>query len=405
MSSRSSTCRHPDIRKFDGIRSCLACGTTTFESRPAAAASRAESDGIPGQRRTYEYTRLNYELGQEVRLLTIKPGTADEAIRCDIITVNLKDKPKYDALSYTWATEDGDSRLTGLVLCADGSTIQTTANCEAAIRRLRNFGVQRVWIDALCIDQEYVAERNHQVALMEHIYIGASRVFVYIDTQEQSFPLLFRWLNTQPRDNLFPDEQTLPLPELRIQTADFLRMRWFHRVWVIQEVALARIAHLLTSSDHFILDAHTVARLQYLIKSMMVCPAPLRWIPGVGERERPDLWTCLLATRNSGASDPRDKVFAILSLLDSRTRSLIPVNYSLGVAATYAIATVAIIIQRNDLAILSYCSSTVSDHIWQDEDPQKNEGSSWPSWVPKWDSPNLPTLRQVTRQFTRGTPG
>jgi hypothetical protein len=416
MSPGSLFCRHPDIRKFDGLKSCLACGTTTFEARPTTYSGQFESDETPSQRPSYEYKRLNYELGQEIRLLVIKPGTADEPIRCDIIIVNLEDDPEYDALSYTWATEDGDSSPSGVVFCADSSSLQVTANCEAAIRRLRNFGVERVWIDALCIDQKHVNERNHQVTLMEHIYKGAFRVFVYIDTPEHKFALLFHWLNTQPRDNPHPGDQVTPLWKLQNQAKRFLRLRWFHRVWVIQEVALARTIHLLTSSDHSILDEHTVARLQFLQQPTtgpdVMLPGSLQWTPGVEKRERPDLLRCLLATVKSAASDPRDKVFAILSLIDSRTRSLIPVNYSLGVAAIYAIATVTIIIRRNDLDVLSYCSHTVPESkvhsmffYSQSISAHMNKNSSWPSWVPNWDHLGLPVLHQITHQFTRTSIG
>ncbi|KAF2443286.1 hypothetical protein P171DRAFT_331521, partial [Karstenula rhodostoma CBS 690.94] len=69
----------------------------------------------------------------------------------------------YEAVSYTWATEDRDTSLSGVLHCTSG-TIPITSNCQAAIRRLRKICAERrLWIDAVCIDQNHIAERNHQV--------------------------------------------------------------------------------------------------------------------------------------------------------------------------------------------------------------------------------------------------
>lgn len=40
------------------------------------------------------------------------------------------------------------------------------------------------WIDAICIDQSYVRERNHQVQLMAQIYSTASEVLVWLGEAE-----------------------------------------------------------------------------------------------------------------------------------------------------------------------------------------------------------------------------
>jgi hypothetical protein len=56
-----------------------------------------------------------------------------------------------------------------------------TANCEAALRKLRNRDSERIlWIDAICINQDKTLERNHQVTLMRDIYSKASRVVVWL---------------------------------------------------------------------------------------------------------------------------------------------------------------------------------------------------------------------------------
>lgn len=41
----------------------------------------------------------------EIRLLTLHAGAWDAHIRCSLQVVSLKDRPKYDALSYSWGKD------------------------------------------------------------------------------------------------------------------------------------------------------------------------------------------------------------------------------------------------------------------------------------------------------------
>ena len=100
---------------------------------------------------SYKYSKLNYELGREIRLVIILPGESTDTIRCEIVHVNLDDSPVYDAVSYTWATEDGDASLLKTVQIVQSGSISITANCDAVLHQLRRPGLRRrVWIDAIC---------------------------------------------------------------------------------------------------------------------------------------------------------------------------------------------------------------------------------------------------------------
>ena len=62
-----------------------------------------------------------------------------------------------------------------------------TANRTAAMRRLRNKKKRRVlWIDAICIDQSSMDERNQQVELMGDVYSKARRVILWLG-EESTF--------------------------------------------------------------------------------------------------------------------------------------------------------------------------------------------------------------------------
>lgn len=71
----------------------------------------------------------------------------------------------------------------GLWLPAENKVYSTqwlvTTNLEATLRYLRHDFVERIfWIDAICIDQSNIEERNHQVPLMKAIYSNAVAVRV-----------------------------------------------------------------------------------------------------------------------------------------------------------------------------------------------------------------------------------
>lgn len=172
------SCRHLDVRKFDGVRCCLACGVAVFEGQQHAPNVQAAPAGALPQ---HQYTDLESSLGQEIRLVVILPGDITDPVECNIIHVNLEDDPYFEAVSYTWATEFGDDRKCKTVNLANGATLAVTENCEAVLRQLRLPSYERrLWIDALCINQVNIKERNHQVGLMDRIYHGARNVLISI---------------------------------------------------------------------------------------------------------------------------------------------------------------------------------------------------------------------------------
>jgi hypothetical protein len=140
-----STCKHPDVRKFDEIRCCLSCGEAVFEVPSATA--HVHTSETAGH---YRYTKLDYKLGRQIRLVLLLPGRPEDPLQCEIIHVNLEDIPVYDAVSYTWASEDGDAKASMVVQCKQGGAIPVTPNCYAVLLQLRRSGRQRIWVDAIC---------------------------------------------------------------------------------------------------------------------------------------------------------------------------------------------------------------------------------------------------------------
>ena len=127
------------------------------------------------------YSSLN-EDAQEIRLLTILPGTFDSKIRVTLETksFNKNSGLSFEALSYAWGSTDNpvDIFVRGL---GSQETITVTRNLAEALPYLRYQDKGRVvWIDAICVNQQDVAERGSQVRRMADIYQSASRVIVWL---------------------------------------------------------------------------------------------------------------------------------------------------------------------------------------------------------------------------------
>jgi hypothetical protein len=68
----------------------LSCGEAVFEN--------LEEPLVCTKTSTYQYRRLNYTLGHEIRLIVLHPGDQSDDIVCDLIHVNLIDKPAFEAV-------------------------------------------------------------------------------------------------------------------------------------------------------------------------------------------------------------------------------------------------------------------------------------------------------------------
>ncbi|KAF2684197.1 hypothetical protein K458DRAFT_282813, partial [Lentithecium fluviatile CBS 122367] len=117
-----------------------------------------------------------------IRLLDVDPlgwfEPVDAELKGKLRVVSLRNSPRYAALSYTWGNDGPSSAYT--VQCSQ-RRIETTKNCVDALRRIRSrWKRTTIWVDSICINQQDVRERNHQVSLMKEIYIRAKRVYIWL---------------------------------------------------------------------------------------------------------------------------------------------------------------------------------------------------------------------------------
>lgn len=115
---------------------------------------------------------------RSIRLLHLHRDllSEDETITGSLEEVNLDTCSTYDAISYTW----GDPTPEAVIQC-NGRTLLITRNCNEALRRLMRDKLGRtVWVDEICINQDSMEERAHQVELMGTVYRNASKVLVWL---------------------------------------------------------------------------------------------------------------------------------------------------------------------------------------------------------------------------------
>jgi hypothetical protein len=166
-----------------------------------------------------------------IRLLQVHLKAGYESISCSLSQHSLDQKPSYIALSYTWDLGAGMRNINcdGMVLDIG----QNLWNFLFEFRKKHNLRqyhswesrskICYLWIDAICIDQSNLEERNHQVAQMRDVYSNAESVIVWLGLAKGHEELAFL-LTRHP--NL------LKVDEFQRELLSLLGKKYFTRVWV-----------------------------------------------------------------------------------------------------------------------------------------------------------------------------
>lgn len=208
---------------------------------------------------TYIYQEL--PPGDFIRILVLLPGQGEDPLTCKLRNSNLDDDPVFDALSYVW----GSGEKIEQIVC-DDKISRITANLASALRRIRNaYAPRELWADSICIDQDNMKEKSHQVGLMGLIYLKARRVLIHIVGDDGGYGVeieaLVVWLNgmicekmrntDRAKDNTHEYPLSAIKEDLKMMssTGYYLNMLmnqpWWGRGWVVQEAILAKEATIL----------------------------------------------------------------------------------------------------------------------------------------------------------------
>jgi len=137
----------------------------------------APPPGVPASHgfKNFKYKPLDLSSNKpSIRLAVLHAAGISSTIRITLATAAFADRPRYEALSYTRGRPDV---LKGIEL--NGVRVDIRENLWDALVNLRDAREDRVlWIDAICINQADVEERNRQVELMAYIFGRAKKVIV-----------------------------------------------------------------------------------------------------------------------------------------------------------------------------------------------------------------------------------
>ena len=232
-------------------------------------------------RENFIHEPLDFKPGH-IRLLKILPGLPGSILRCKI----WQDQIRYQfhtCLSYYWGPPDPENQI--IVNNRLFNVRKNLHNFLMAARK-QNLTVP-LWIDALCIDQANLEERNYQVQQMAEVYQNAAEVLVYAGVatahhQRNLDSLISRlgWTYDIFMEHCnATDFRTASRKLLRlIPIWDWNAMRsaesaYWTRMWVVQELLLGIKLRVVFSShtldwDHFLEYAH------WAIPSVATASAP-----------------------------------------------------------------------------------------------------------------------------------
>ncbi|KAH6665944.1 ankyrin repeat-containing domain protein [Halenospora varia] len=246
----------------------------------------------------------------------------------------------YNALSYTWGSNDRDRAIT-----IDRRTLYITSNLYHALHYLRLEGQDRIlWIDALCIDQNNEREKGHQVAQMGRIYKEAEQVIMWLGRPTPESDLAMDSMKRMVEGNNEAEwrslararlqHEQLPCGALSHGLTFMLNQPWFRRIWILQEVANARVA--IVQCGNKSISSRIFAQAPALM-GMAVdsnSQAVLDIMPGFSRKEswwaeRRDLQTLLFKFQECEATDKRDMIYALLNMSsDAQGSDIIVPDYT-----------------------------------------------------------------------------
>ena len=366
----------------------------------------------------YQYQALDAE-AENIRLMYLLPAQTSAVIRVDLVHIRLtkEDVPKYEALSYAWGNRDTPEVI--YVGQKGEDTIAVTRSLHQALPYLRYKDKRRVlWVDAICVDQQNLEERSHQVQRMGDVYSLADRVIVWLgvdDTTSMHAIQLLRtvaseievdWITSTMTPVSQDDADWVDLPYARLNSRQdmfaiySLVMRpWFERLWVQQEIHSNANAVLICGLDT--LSWHDFRKsIYFFFRTWRNFEDDKALYPGlrvrflliyhmISEGGYFTLGALIERSQHCKCSDPRDRVYAVLNMLTTFERDTkIKPDYTKTVSQVYRDVVLSILDNTTKISILGYCEM-------QEQPLESSDSLQVPSWVPDWTIPSL-TQRMET---------
>lgn len=397
---------------------------------------------------------------RQIRVLCLEPGAFGTELRASLETYEfgrvLNDGVwgEYDAISYVWGPASFPHTLN-----VDGSdSLPLTQTLYDALQHFRHRqGIQRLWADAICINQSDLIEKSSQVALMAEIYSTARNVRAFLGPAEDSDALAFatmshyseygRRISTREptRSQVleaveYLDHELRNNPECLCCRKPFhchaeglavtgihafmrlLSRPWFSRLWVVQEV-LCRlqgqtgyyITVRLYSGHHSVLFYEFRETFEMFRSGLAYCQQVLqlrerniggdtletlrRMDPAVWLGCSADspylLWEGLCRLSERRCSDTRDRIYAVRSVLALEHFDDLRPDYTCSHQSLYT-KVAQISLDSSNFPELDACEPQpwMCFALIGTESPQESTKPD-PSWVPRVDNLSERSLRKI----------
>ncbi|KAL8958265.1 MAG: hypothetical protein Q9193_004644 [Seirophora villosa] len=364
-----------------------------------------------------------------IRLLRLESRNSNPngRARGELIEVQLSVEPEYEAISYTW----GRPPFTALLATSSGS-IRIPENLADALHCLALDNEPRyLWADAVCIDQADVPEKSSQVAFMGDIFHLARRVLVWLGLGDERTAHVFDLLgilsskaeeygveaalvDTKEQRweiNRGDEKQALLLENLPSDydftgMDEFYSSPWFRRLWVVQEIALARDIQVHCGTQEISWKRLVTATIiRYRAARRLISQG---WLPRgsftaiaiMEARSRfkaarsASLLNHMMLLSEQDCLLDVDRVYAVLNLRGPRDPQICP-NYDKSVQEVYTSTTEALVATNINVLALAGIScrlGKLTDNQEQfldtdDVNTLERLCAELPSWVADWRVP------------------
>jgi hypothetical protein len=395
---------------------------------------------------SFEYSPLAVGSIRLITNLSIisSPSTGDDEIKCTLEEVDLGTHPNYDCLSYTWDEPLYQKYLLVPKIYKDvqypiecnGQVFTITENLRDALVEIgksrggENLQRQdKIWIDAVCIDQKNEEEKSIQINMMSQIYANAQNVVVWLGPEMPDDPGCKSAMHVMEVLSQIPPARFKKTVLSRLGNLDtyqnlgidfiskhewvcfgaFILRRWFCRMWVVQETFFAKnfivycgsniipwsqitsasralketslgslLNEMMEDRDRTIREQSTAS--QYINNPIA---NQFRFHEYKNQASPLKLERLLADSRYFGAKEAQDRVFAVLNIwkpkwerADAEEETASFIMKTRIPAEVYERASIVAIREMGDLNLLSL----VEDKNWR-------RLSGLPSWVPDFNAP------------------
>ncbi|KAL8908306.1 MAG: hypothetical protein Q9171_005514 [Xanthocarpia ochracea] len=357
----------------------------------------------------------------EIRLLRFTP---DDDLVADLERVVLHDAPPYIALSYTWGRapyRKGRSLSAKYSITLNSQLFEVQENLHDALLYLVPEVRKKsclLWVDAICINQSDVQERNTQILHMRYIYEHANMVFGWLgvpfsDEETSLATSIMRNFNIVLRDGLAEHNGNMNAVAAQISPSnkdiypepgtdcykgwlgirEIFNQRYWKRIWIYQEATGTAPTRFCCGNEYFdtvllnasVYMAHHFAEfgdIDFHFRDVARGPAfALSAFRDNGVCKYGDTLLELLEfLRTTESSEPRDKVYALLGFASDLSSSDIVPDYSRPLEEVYK-DVVRFSLSRADsgLEILGHVTHPPAD---LEQEITRRSPFDFPSWVP-----------------------